>query len=69
MNCKINSSQITNVHVKTALNRAKVMGITGTIISLNKDHNDCSVLFTHDSDGNQKNQIFPMPTGWLLLVS
>lgn len=64
MNCKINPQAI-NPHIKAAFNNAKVMGITGQIVHVFPETNDIIVVFTHDSDGNFKNQVFPMDGSWV----
>lgn len=65
MNCKINPQAINNPHIKAAFNNAKVMGITGKIVHVFPETNDIIVVFTHDSDGNFRNQVFPMDSSWV----
>lgn len=64
MNCKINSQAI-NPHVKAAFNNAKVMGVTGQIVHVFPENGDIIVVFTHNSDGDPKSQVFPMDGSWV----
>ena len=64
MNCKINAQAI-NPHIKAAFNKAKVMGVTGQIVHVFPETGDIVVVFTHDSDGNFRNQSFPMDGSWV----
>lgn len=58
MNCKINTNAL-NPHMKAAIVRAKVDGVIGEIINVD-EHGDVTVLFTHNNEGDKKNQVFPM---------
>lgn len=67
MKVQINPNAI-NPHIKAAFNNAKVMGITGEVVHVS-ENGSITVVFTHNSDGDKKNQIFPIEVSWVNVIA
>ena len=66
--CKLNPVKIDNPHIKSALRKAGVFGVTGTITRADIVEKTVWVKFSHNDQGDKIQENFPLDMEWIVTI-